>query len=222
MKLYQDFIISGNPNDLTGLWSYLKTQQNSWKINADLSKPDELNYYSDQMALDVPSHVDSHEATLFLFMSKDQRSCSVGNIVPNDGNLTPEEYNHILLKFNTDCVQPVVEVYNLQVQFSPDEILLEGTLSPENMELLLSFSHLANKNTGSKNPYDYNRWLEFIAASVRDNQIVRSELLRAWLIDQGFPGDVAMDLVLEYQFGLDLVKHLESRTTVQEELRAAR
>ena len=177
---------------------------------------------SQEFAFAVPQKQGLSPATLYLHISADNTICRIANIVPPRGELSPEEYNNIVQVFYVDVVQAKTSPYHLDVRLSAEAVFLEDTLSPENMQLLKQFADLANKATGSSYPSDYERWVAFIGASVRARQILNADLLRQWLMEQGFPGDVASDLYHEYQLGVDLTKHWQNLPREQDAVGASR
>lgn len=208
MKVYQDLTISGKSEDMQRFLDSLQEGANGWTLNREVSSPVTANVRD--FAFTVPKKQGLKSATLYLRVNLENTTGLVTNIIPPRGELSPEEYNRILQAFCVDVVQEKATRHNVHVTLSPDNVLLEATLSPENMELLEQFAVKANKATGSSYPSDYARWVAFIGASVRDQQILSAELLQRWLVEQGFPGDVASDLYREYQLGVDLTKHWQS------------
>lgn len=207
MKKYQTMTISGLPECLRRFEEALVSNLNDWKHNTELTEKGRLG--SDCLALDVPARVNSRDATLFLMTLKDASAYSVSNVVPAGGRLSEDEYNAILRAFFEDCIKPLAEPYNLTIDFSKEEVFVEETLSAENMSRLQEFARMANKSTGASHPYDYERWISFISASVKDSQIIEPALLQTWLIEHGFPDYIAYELISQYQFGIDLIRHIE-------------
>lgn len=74
-------------------------------------------------------------------------------------------------------------------------------------EALHNFSILANKATGSSHPRDQERWFQFIFAAYRAPQQLDIDNLMRWLVEiEGWSDEKAHDLVIEYEFGLALLK----------------
>ena len=220
MKVYQDLTISGKPEDMLAFLDSLKQGANGWTL--DNATPGYAMTSSREFAFAVPPKQGLKSATLYLHVNADNTSCLLANIVPPRGELSPEEYNSIVQTFYVDMAQAKASQYHLHVSLSAEDVFLEDTLSPENMHLLEQFAALANKATGSSYPSDYERWVGFIGASVRDRQILNAELLRQWLVEQGFPGDVTSDLYREYQLGVDLTKHWQNLPREQDAVGATR
>ena len=180
-----------------------------------------LHNYARLLVIDTPMERDLQPATLFLFLNSSEDGIFLTNIVPDAGALSHEEYNAIVMAYYQECIQTKAQNLLLVAALSSDEVRIENTFSPRNMALLHDFVRNANKNTGSANPYDYRRWLDFIAASTKDGEFLAPDLLQQWLTEQGFSSDAADDLRQEYQFGVDLTKHWAGRLQEQEAAVAA-
>jgi hypothetical protein len=220
MELYQGLTITGKQEDIRLFLADLKHDANGWMLNTPVLAHAEAS--ANLLAFDVPLKSQLKPATLFLQASSEGSVCSVTNIVPPAGELSAQEYNRILQAFYEECVQDKAQSYCLDVHLSRENVQLEDTLSPENMRLLRQFVDKANKSTGSSYPSDYERWVTFIGASVRDREILDADLLRLWLMEQGFPGDVATDLHRDYRLGVDLTKHWKSGVQEQDTAGATR
>ncbi len=224
MKAFQDLKIEGPSSQLQPFLDELVTTLEGWKVwsgSEDWVMPktpgsNTVPYVAINTRQGLPP------ATLFLLTNRDTTACFVGNIVPDSGALSVEEYNRILQAFHADCVAAPAKARRLTVTLSPDEILLEDMLSRESMHLLRDFVANANKGVGSHTPFDYERWLAFIAANAKDKPPLNPELLRKWLIEQGFSYDVAMDMYREFKFGIDLIQRLEVTTPAADQVHAAR
>ncbi|MCW3099454.1 MAG: hypothetical protein JWL77_5072 [Chthonomonadaceae bacterium] len=229
MRLFQDLIISGHPDDLEKFRTELLHSSNGWET---FERNDEWTQEAPSsaqvrpfIAINVPKLSRLRSATLFLLLKDEGQSAFVGNIVPDSDSLSPEEYNAILKSFFEECIQPHKDHLHLQCLFSSEFVFIEDTLSPENLALLRNFEIMANKSTGASHPNDYSRWINFIVASVRDKERLDTELLRIWLMDQGFPPYIASDLVQQYKFGFDLIEKMATEVppkTKQEAIHADR
>ena len=219
MQVYQHLTITGQNTDLETFLVELDTNSCGWTPNPNILQSGGLG--SDYKAYDVPQAVLSRSARLFLHVNASRTECSLANIVPGGGQLSPKEYNTILQAFYANCVQEKLAAYHLIALLTKPEVFLENTLSPENLVLLVRFAHGANPATGSSHPQDYRRWIAFISASVQDNQVLDVEILRGWLMEQGFSADVAFDLTTEYQFGVDLIRQVNQVRNEQDNVHVA-
>ncbi len=219
MRVFQDLTISGSSDGLQKLRLELLQSADGWRpfvrndewMMNDESKKDgsfgsEAGHF---IALDTPRSSRLRSATIFVQLKNEGQTACVGNIFPDSDSLSQEEYNAILKGFYVDCIQPRMESCHLKCVFSAEFVNLEDTLSQSNQSLLREFVHMANKSTGASHPYDYDRWMTFVGASVRDEEHLRTDLLTEWLTEQGFPHYIASDLVQQYKFGFDLIKKLE-------------
>ncbi|WFU71056.1 hypothetical protein [Bradyrhizobium sp. CB2312] len=70
---------------------------------------------------------------------------------------------------------------------------------------------MANKSTGSSHPLDQQRWLRFLILAHCSAQKPDGERLRRWLMEVEGDEDHALKLVIEYEFGLDLLNAYDSQ-----------
>ena len=86
----------------------------------------------------------------------------------------------------------------------------EDWMSPTSAELLKRFSRNANKSTGSSHPFDRERWHEFIIGLHAERREIDTEKLGRWLQDvERWSDEAAIDLIIEYEFGRDLLKQYD-------------
>ena len=221
MQVYQNLKIEGQDSGINAFLSELDTNSCGWESNTEILKQGGLG--ADYKAFDVPAALLSHSsrsARLFLHINPSRTACSLANIVPNGGQLTPDEYNKIVRAFCNECIRSNAAAKGLNVQLSQSEVSLADTLSSQNMDLLEIFTRGANPETGSTHPMDRRRWLTFISASALDNQILDAELLRGFLKEKGFSGDIASELTTEYQFGIDLIRQVNTIRHEQDSIHA--
>lgn len=219
MDIYQELTVTGERAAIEAFFAGLDGNACNWKPNTEILRHSLLG--ADYKAFDVPQEVTPRPSRLFLHLNASHTACSLANIVQSGGELNPKEYNAILQAFYSDCLQANVEKHQLQVTMTKSEVFLEDTLSPQNMALLEDFARSANPATGSSHPQDYRRWIAFISASVQDEQILETDLLREWLMSQGFPSDIAYALKEEYRFGVALIHELNAASSRQENVHVA-
>lgn len=137
----------------------------------------------------------------------------ITNIVPKKmGQLTYAQYNGLLQEFERAIVRPVASAIGFAVTVSAPKQGLEEWVSPNAAKALEAFSHLANKSTGSSHPLDQKRWLHFIILSHHSEKKLDGDRLRRWLIEvDGWDEDHAFKLIIEYEFGLDLLNAYDMR-----------
>jgi hypothetical protein len=73
---------------------------------------------------------------------------------------------------------------------------------------LEKFSGLANKSMGSSHQLDRDRWCDFLIKLYRNGVKLDRELLKEWLIQEGWSSDMASNLACEFDFARDLLKLL--------------
>ena len=122
------------------------------------------------------------------------------------------EYNLVLTDFKETFIYKVIEglrIHAIQVPVSLG-LSLENFLSPQALRHLSVFSRTANKI--SLHPLDIKRWNSFVVQTHNDKLVVDTDLLDAWLENEGWPDAMRARLVNEYESGRSLL------TTYEEEL----
>ena len=132
----------------------------------------------------------------------------VVNIVPlEEDHIDISLYNDILNDFIDRVVQPASESSKFRVKFSARRQSITDWISQEAADALHRFSVTANKSTGSSHPSDQRRWFEFLFAVHKAPGKFDTNLLGRWLIEvEGWTSEVVEDLIIEYEFGMDLLK----------------
>ena len=143
-----------------------------------------------------------------LFLVRDENMCKIANIVPlESGKINISEYNDILKDFLDSVVCPALQRHKFHVHTTKDRAILTDYMSQESAENLRRFSVLANKATGSSHPSDQDRWFDFILSVHRDSRAIDTSMLKRWLIEvERWGSDEALDLVIEYEFALELLR----------------
>ncbi len=99
--------------------------------------------------------------------------------------------------------------FNATVTLTKPEKLIIDTIGTEVFQSLKSFSSLANKSTGNSNPYDFERWCEFVFTIFRKNIDLNSTELEAWLIENGWSEEMAIKLALDFEYSISLLMKYE-------------
>ena len=135
----------------------------------------------------------------------------VTNIVPIEADqLSHAQYNAALQDFAEKIVKPTTKALALDIEMSADVQSPEDWMSPTSAELLKRFSRNANKSTGSSHPFDRERWHEFIIGLHAERREIDTEKLGRWLQDvERWSDEAAIDLIIEYEFGRDLLKQYD-------------
>lgn len=141
--------------------------------------------------------------------NKNGNTWYVPNVVPlESGQLSYDEYNEIITDFFNKFLAPVAKVQQVDVEISSGELQEEDIVGLEAAILLKTFSSCANKSTGSSHPRDRERWLAFIVEVSKSNISVDTGDLRRLLEQQGWSEDFATDLIIEFEFGRDLIMYM--------------
>ena len=125
-------------------------------------------------------------------------------------------WNVVVEDFIDRVVRPAVNATRHQLTVGPRWVAMRDLTSADAERTLRRFSDAANHSTGSSHPRDEQRWMEFVIACVRVatrrdcaplTPTLDGGLLRRWLTEvDGWTGDVADDLVHEYEFGFGLIQ----------------
>lgn len=148
-----------------------------------------------------------------LFFAKWNDDLKVTNIVPQAvSELSKQQYNAILVEFYKSTVVTVADELKLQHQLTPDTRPITFWITDAAAEKLRRFSQCANKSSGSAHPLDRNRWFDFLTQVVADRSDLDTDTLARWLVlIEHWPEESARDLVLEYEFGRDLLTYARDR-----------
>lgn len=142
---------------------------------------------------------------------KGGNSWYIPNVVPiESGQLNYEEYNDIITEFYESCLMPLSAQHDIAVEISTGELEDEDIVGEIPAKKLKAFSNCANKSTGSAHPSDRNRWFEFIVTACNSENDIDTGDLKRLLQQQGWSEALALDLVIEFEFGRDLIKHMEA------------
>ncbi len=146
-------------------------------------------------------------AAMVILTQKDAQTFFVPNIMPTAKHqLEHGEYNAILEDFYDRVIRPYTEPAGVTASLTSGEVDLEHWMSPETADLLRRFSACANKGTGSSHPSDRERWNAFVVAAHGERSRMDATDLRRWLLEVGdWPPEVAHKLVLEYEYGRELL-----------------
>ncbi|OJV54216.1 MAG: hypothetical protein BGO31_12750 [Bacteroidetes bacterium 43-16] len=149
-----------------------------------------------------------------VWLWNDQNVFKVNNIIPSGSvrNLETNEYNYILGEFKRDFIDNVPNNLEAKVNLTNASKLIEDTIGEDGLAALKSFSDGANKTTGNTNPYDFQRWCEFIFIIYRTETSLSSTELEKWLIENGWDDEMALKLSLEFDYSIELLgKYEQSR-----------
>ncbi len=142
---------------------------------------------------------------------KDYNVWYVPNVVPKSyvKMLSISEYNAILTEFYEQILCPYTKQFGIITELTSGQVAPADILGVEAAELLENFSDFANKSTGSSHPRDREHWYDFIEAIAFSKDYVDVGLLQRILEEQGWDEESAVDLVIEFEFGFGLIKHIK-------------
>ena len=142
-----------------------------------------------------------------LFLWGESGEYKVVNIVPLEiDQISINIYNNVLNDFVNRVIQPTSKVSGFHIEISARKQSITDWTSKEAADALHRFSVLANKSTGSSHPLDQKRWFEFLFSVRKTHEKLDSYLLKRWLIEvEGWSPDVAIELIDQYEFGMNLL-----------------
>ena len=202
MNVYRELTLTGGPEDLQRFFAEVKASADGWERDRE----QETNLGMEYVAFRKPETPHSPAAVLYLYGEPRAGDYHVANVLPRDKTeLSLQEYNQIVQSFYQSCVQPFEAAYRLKITLTSADADFAGTLGPRTFEMLKRFSSLANKSTGASHPLDRQRWLEFIAASIKNHDDIDTELLFQWLVEEEqWAPQEASRLSREYGLAVDL------------------
>jgi hypothetical protein len=139
----------------------------------------------------------------------------VTNVVPQKvGELGRRRYNIALQDFVENVARPAAAEAGFTVETSPATQGLDDWLPRQAGDALRRFSGLANKETGSLHPMDRQRWFNFLLAAHHSRGSLDAQRLVRWLTEiEGWSGEKALDLAVEYDFAMDLLDEYDRNRT---------
>lgn len=203
MKTYKDLIIDLKGADKLEFANQAKAEDNPlWERQYDKEENADIWAIS-FLYKGMP------QAGLWI-MEKSKGTLYISNIIPKEkSELSYDEYNTITDKFNEDVIKPIIDRLDIAITITKGYYELNDYLNEWNQKLFLSFSNLANKSTKSSHPLDRNRWYQFIISSFRAHQILPTDILEGFLIENGWIEDNVVDLLIEYEFAIGLLSEYE-------------
>lgn len=208
MKTFKDVYIRVGD---TGIVDYIRDVtsglENPWKRAYE---NEENSKYLGEIAFCFQRKGDSNlpAAGLSIFQ-KDGSTWFIPNVVPiESGQLDYAEYNEIITEFYSSFLLPVSERHGIVVDITTDELKDEDIVGETPAKLLKKFSSCANKSTGSSHPMDRERWFAFIVEASKSKKEINTCDLKRLLHQQGWSEEFALDLVIEFEFGRDLIEHM--------------
>ena len=155
-------------------------------------------------------------AASLLVLSRTSDGYGVTNILPlKKHRLNASEYNDVLNDFVNQIAKPASKASEFQVEDGKRKQSITDWTSQEAANALHTFSMWANKSTGSSHPSDQHRWFQFLfAVHKAQGKVLDTHLLGRWLEEvENWPPEVATELVLEYEFALNLLNEYDRSFT---------
>lgn len=152
-------------------------------------------------------------AGLWLVQADDGDRLYVSNIVPSDTpQLTVDQYNGILLEFH-NAVSSVPGVSDdFSIGLGEEDKAPTDFMSVESVEKLHRFSAAADKTIDVFDPKDKERWMDFVVSVSMEGADINEQQLECLLVeDEGWPRDIADDLVREYAIAREAIKKAAMR-----------
>lgn len=148
-----------------------------------------------------------------LVLMEERNGYKVVNVVPSKvGRLTISEYNDALNDFLCRVAEPASKEAGFYVGVSERKQGITDWTSKEAARALRTFSLVANMSTGSSHPSDQKRWFSFIIAAHKEEGSLDGYLLGRWLEEvENWPASSARELVIEYEFAIDLLREYDSK-----------
>lgn len=203
IEVFQDLTLRGvdSPAKLRTALVEAAASKGPWRHSVKKEAISFKSRHEDVMVFEHSTLSDS--VALFMFSTTD--GYRVTNIVPKQGELSRSRYNELLQQFVQWIAEPAAKRVDAVLELSKAQESLSDWMPEATANLLISFSRCANRSTGSSHPKDRARWFEFLIASHSGPHCDTDHLSR-WLIEvEKWPEESATKLVLEYEFGLDLL-----------------
>lgn len=143
-------------------------------------------------------------AMVALVYNENENRIWISNIVPcQKSQLSIDEYNEVLEKFDREIVAPVKQ--DLQCEITKDEFSGKDVMSDASWRLLESFSALANRT--SLHPNDMQRWHQFVISIFHSDVKLYADTLTRILCEEfGWDQNGALRLSMRYDDEIDLLR----------------
>ena len=89
--------------------------------------------------------------------------------------------------------------------------MLEEIVSAATARKLRGFSMSANKSTGTSHPSDAVRWHEFVVSVIINKDKISIDLLKKWLIEDGWSEVLAVELAIQFEDEIEFSKVYRNR-----------
>lgn len=180
------------------------------RFEADYKK----NVLSDEpvICLKSPSLLlDLKQIQAYVWLRHSKGRFQLFNIIPAlTRSLSYQEYNFVLGTFYNLVVKGVAKKMDLDAIITAPEKSIEDIIGSDAYNALSRFSKAANKSTGNTNPFDFDRWCDFVFIIHRNDIQLNSDDFSRWLEeDEGWPNELATKLAIDLEYALDILKRYE-------------
>jgi hypothetical protein len=122
----------------------------------------------------------------------------ISSVVPLEKQkLTEEESNRLLAEFEREYLRPAAAEVGAETALVQRRMTLEHELSPGASQLLRTFSFSAKR--AELRSDDRKRWNAFLIRVHQDDSIFDLKLLDEWLEQEGWPQDVRVQLLGQFE-----------------------
>ena len=212
IEVFQELLFRGPARRRAALRKALiKGASKPWRHSAGREK--EISTHADPQADVIAFARDASKSTdavdLVLWSCDD--GYELMNIVPREvGQLGEHRYNRALRDFVDSIALSSASQAGFAIEVSPAQQGPNDWLSERAADALRLFSAAANKSTGSSHPADRRRWFEFLIAAHRGKNAPDAGRLARWMVQvERWPEGIANDLVIEYEFALDILREYD-------------
>jgi hypothetical protein len=211
MQVYQDLIISGSDENLKKWLSEIDGRLvNGWIHN--IQNEDNISSSTNHSMYCFSCDKRETRPPASLWVSHyEENKMTIPNIVPEGEKLSMAMYNTILKEFHSFYIEPMLEMFHLDVQLSPENITISDLLPEITLRLFILFSRTSNKSTGNIHPSDRTKWFDFVISCHKENVELDTSLLKRWLVEEeGWSSDIALELIIDYETQIVLLSHYDS------------
>ena len=211
MKRFNKLIIKGDTEKLRMLLNIIKSNlPDNWS-----ERNDNLKSYSestgisqeDIICLETPEH-DGMNGILWGRIV--DGVFEVLNIVPTShGSLGYKRYNSILDSFVNDILSKNHSDLGVSIDYQNEPLDLKQMIGDLTFEKLSSWEGSCNQSTGNTNPYDFERWAQFVITAYRSKSNLTPDLLFQWLVEErGWNEDLdtTHKMMLDFEYSLELLE----------------
>lgn len=209
IKVLRELMVYGDPAALESLITYIEAHPaDGW--SRDQGRETELGHPFGETYFCFLRRAASACPAVVLVMSAKACRMRVGNIVPETGQFSRDEYNSILAEFYLRVLHPAAAQSGVAVELSSDEQSVEEIFGSRAVQLLRRFSEIANKSV--THPADRRRWMDFlIHLHCRPHRKYDLSMLARWLVEDGWSRERADRLVAECEFAGDLLRAYDQK-----------